>query len=400
MSLPPNEPFTNDIYHTPFDTPPTLPSTPPDEPYQYNFYFYGTGSEYFRIWIVNLLLTIITLGIYSPWAKVRRLRYFYGNTELNDESFDFTANPKRILIGRLIAIGVYLVISVLGEFSPVIAAVGGLLIMALFPWLVRSTLRFRARNSQYKNVRFAFVGGLLGAYMLFGLIVFANILIIGAGYLSMQMNIGAGYLSIRMNDVIGMMVMAIGFVLLAPFAWRLFKSYQFDNTQFGEMAFTWHASMLDVYKAVWIPIGIGILASIGGMVMMGLGAAFGSDIGVRIAVLVVIGMYLMVLLILPLIQACLHKVVWGNLTIGKSEFVLNDFSIFRFAFIQFTNYLMIGLTLGLFTPWAAVRLHRYKTQTLSLLSHDNFDELITPQMIEESALGEEIADVFDIDVSW
>lgn len=304
------------------------------------------------------------------------------------------------MIGRLIAIGVYLVISVLGEFSPVIAAVGGLLIMALFPWLVRSTLRFRARNSQYKNVRFAFVGGLLGAYMLFGLIVFANILIIGAGYLSMQMNIGAGYLSIRMNDVIGMMVMAIGFVLLAPFAWRLFKSYQFDNTQFGEMAFTWHASMLDVYKAVWIPIGIGILASIGGMVMMGLGAAFGSDIGVRIAVLVVIGMYLMVLLILPLIQACLHKVVWGNLTIGKSEFVLNDFSIFRFAFIQFTNYLMIGLTLGLFTPWAAVRLHRYKTQTLSLLSHDNFDELITPQMIEESALGEEIADVFDIDVSW
>ena len=116
--------------------------------------------------------------------------------------------------------------------------------------------------------------------------------------------------------------------------------------------------------------------------------------------LAVIGMYLMMLLIVPFTQACLHKVIWGNLTIGESEFVLNDFSIFRFAFIQFTNYLMIGLTLGLFTPWAAVRLHRYKTQTLSLLSHDNFDELITPQMIEESALGEEIADVFDIDVSW
>lgn len=389
MSLPPNEPFTNDIYHTPFDTSPTLPSTPPDEPYQYNFYFCGTGSEYFRIWIVNLLLTIITLGIYSPWAKVRRLRYFYGNTELNDESFDFTANPKRILIGRLIAIGVYLIISVLGEFSPVIAAVGGLLIMALFPWLVRSTLRFRARNSQYKNVRFAFVGSLLGAYMLFGLVIFANLLITGVGYVAVNAQmVGTG---------VG--IFLIGFALLAPFAWRLFKSYQFDNTQFGEMAFTWHASMLDVYKAVLIPIGIAILISIGGVVMAGLGGVIGSDFGV-VVVLAVIGMYLMVLLILPLIQACLHKVVWGNLTIGKSEFVLNDFSIFRFAFIQFTNYLMIGLTLGLFTPWAAVRLHRYKTQTLSLLSHDNFDELITPQMIEESALGEEIADVFDIDVSW
>lgn len=389
MSLPPNEPFTNDIYHTPFDTSPTLPSTPPDEPYQYDFYFYGTGSEYFRIWIVNLLLTIITLGIYSPWAKVRRLRYFYGNTELNDESFDFTANPKRILIGRLIAIGAYLVISVLGEFSPLIAAVGTLLIMALFPWLVRSTLRFRARNSQYKNVRFAFVGSLLGAYMLFGLVIFANLLITGVGYIAVNAQmVGTG---------VG--VFLIGFALLAPFAWRLFKSYQFDNTQFGEMAFTWHASMLDVYKAVLIPIGIAILISIGGVVMAGLGGVIGSDFGV-VVVLAVIGMYLMVLLILPLIQACLHKVVWGNLTIGKSEFVLNDFSIFRFAFIQFTNFLLIGLTLGLFTPWAAVRLHRYKTETLSLVSYENFDEIITPQMVEESALGEEIADVFDIDVSW
>ena len=42
--------------------------------------FRATGAEYFRIWIVNLLLTIITLGIYSAWAKVRRLRYFYGST--------------------------------------------------------------------------------------------------------------------------------------------------------------------------------------------------------------------------------------------------------------------------------------------------------------------------------
>ncbi|OOR88694.1 DUF898 domain-containing protein [Moraxella bovis] len=393
MSIPKDDQNTFNTYDT---LPPTNYDTPtppalPDEPYQYDFYFYGTGTEYFKIWIVNLLLTIITLGIYSPWAKVRRLRYFYGNTELKDEPFDFTANPKRILLGRLIALGVYVVISVLGQFSPMVAAAGGLLLMALFPWLVRSTLRFRARNSQYKNVRFAFVGSLLAAYVLFGLVIFANLIITGAVYLSINFDVA---------DVIGMMIIMIGFALLAPFAWRLFKSYQFDNTQFGEMAFEWHASMLDVYKAVLIPIGIAILASIGGVVMIGLGAVIGSDFGVGVAVLALIGMYLMMLLIVPLTQACLHKVVWGNLTIGESEFVLNEFSIFRFAFIQFTNFLLIGLTLGLFTPWAAVRLHRYKTETLSLVSYENFDEIITPQMVEESALGEEIADVFDIDVSW
>ena len=42
--------------------------------------FTASGSEYFRIWIVNILLTIVTLGFYLPFAKARRLRYFYANT--------------------------------------------------------------------------------------------------------------------------------------------------------------------------------------------------------------------------------------------------------------------------------------------------------------------------------
>ncbi|MFT6387486.1 MAG: hypothetical protein ACJAUP_000857 [Cellvibrionaceae bacterium] len=40
--------------------------------------FEGKGFEYFKIWMVNILLTIVTLGLYYPWAKVRHLRYFYG----------------------------------------------------------------------------------------------------------------------------------------------------------------------------------------------------------------------------------------------------------------------------------------------------------------------------------
>lgn len=39
--------------------------------------FTGTAGEYFGIWIVNILLTIVTVGFYSAWAKVRRKRYFY-----------------------------------------------------------------------------------------------------------------------------------------------------------------------------------------------------------------------------------------------------------------------------------------------------------------------------------
>ena len=71
--------------------------------------FSGSAGEYFKIWIVNIALTVVTLGIYSPWAKVRKLRYFYTNTSLEDGHFDYHANPKAILYGRLIAVGMLVI---------------------------------------------------------------------------------------------------------------------------------------------------------------------------------------------------------------------------------------------------------------------------------------------------
>ena len=61
------------------------------------FKFTGKAGEFFAIWIVNVALTILTLGIYSAWAKVRTHQYFYGNTYLADASFRYTANPVQIL---------------------------------------------------------------------------------------------------------------------------------------------------------------------------------------------------------------------------------------------------------------------------------------------------------------
>ena len=55
----------------------------PSPPDRRGFVFTGSGREYFRIWIVNLLFTVLTLGIYSPWAKVRKAKYFWQNTRLD-----------------------------------------------------------------------------------------------------------------------------------------------------------------------------------------------------------------------------------------------------------------------------------------------------------------------------
>jgi uncharacterized membrane protein YjgN (DUF898 family) len=64
------------------------------------FSFSGDGAVYFRIWIVNLLLSILTLGIYSAWGKVRSHQYLYGHTRFAGSSFGYHGKPLAILKGR------------------------------------------------------------------------------------------------------------------------------------------------------------------------------------------------------------------------------------------------------------------------------------------------------------
>ena len=95
--------------------------------------FSGRTGEYFGIWFVNLLLGIVTLGIYSAWGKVRTERYFYGNTALAGSSFDYLADPIAILKGRLIAYAVVIALVLSSNFLPVLYV---LLILALFALII------------------------------------------------------------------------------------------------------------------------------------------------------------------------------------------------------------------------------------------------------------------------
>lgn len=331
-----------------------------------HFAFHGTGMAYFKIWIVNLFLTIVTLGFYSPWAKVRRLRYFYGNTIVADAGFDFTANPKRILIGRFIAIAIYAAIAIFGQFSPEIAVAGSLLLFVIAPWLIRSTMRFMARNSQYNNVRFGFHGKLGNFYLL----------CIAMFFLSF-----------------------ISFGLLAPFCFWMFKRYQFDNTYFGKLKFNFNTGVLDFYKAAILPILLLIVAVIVMVVVFGITEQLANN-GIVITAVGGIAFYVLMLLVAPLMQGCIYRAIWGKLTLGENRFELVNFSVFKFALIHLTNYIAIIFSLGLLYPWAAVRLHRYKMQTLSLIAVDDLKALSTPTADDISPIAEEISDVFDFDVSW
>src|SRR5712671_926850 len=118
--------------------------------------FSGNAREYFRIWIVNLLFTLLTLGIYSAWAKVRKKRYFYGNTTLQGDSFDYFGSPRAILRGRILALAVFVIYAFTGQLWPASNFLFWALAALFLPWLVVRALRFNANNSAWRGLRFDF----------------------------------------------------------------------------------------------------------------------------------------------------------------------------------------------------------------------------------------------------
>ena len=196
------------------------------------FQFNGKAGEYFKIWIVNIALSIITLGIYSPWAKVRTKRYFYGNTMLDGSSFDYLADPLAILKGRMLVFAFILMYAVMTEYMPMLVFVFFILYLIALPWMVIKSMQFNTRNSAYRNIRFNFDGKLgEAAFVFIGLSIFSMI--------------------------------TLG--LATPYAVKRFKQFTVEHSYFGTSKFGFHAGAGSFYwiyfKILVIPL-IGILAAI------------------------------------------------------------------------------------------------------------------------------------------
>ena len=100
------------------------------------FEFTGKAKEFFGIWLSNLLLSILTLGIYSAWAKVRRRRFFLGHTLIRGHRFDYHADPKVILKGRAVVVSVLVVLSLVSELSPFLSGTSLVVLMLALPFKI------------------------------------------------------------------------------------------------------------------------------------------------------------------------------------------------------------------------------------------------------------------------
>ena len=125
--------------------------------------FTGSGSEYFRIWIVNLLLIIVTLTLYTPFARARRLAYFYANTRVGGHALGFHGNPWKMLRGYLLVAGLGAAYAVALRLAPLAASAAVLLFAVLWPALWRASMQFRLGNTSWRGLRFRFVGSMRDA---------------------------------------------------------------------------------------------------------------------------------------------------------------------------------------------------------------------------------------------
>lgn len=326
------------------------------------FTFTGSGSEYFRLWIVNVALSVATLGIYSAWAKVRRLRYFYGHTAIDGATFGYHASPIAILKGRLVAYSLLLAFYALSEFAPLLTSVLYFPLAMVAPIVVVRALRFRAANSSYRGIRFGFDGMESDAYRVFLFIP---------------------------------MLLPVTLGLVYPFMVKRQREFYVGESRWGRVPFRLEIPTGRVYGLYAMAFVVLLLAFWPiAMMMSGLPRG-GSDTSMAPALSIGF-VYLAFVAVAVGVRTGFENLVWNHTRLDEHRFA-SRLRTSRMLWLYASNIVAIVATLGLFIPWARVRLAHYRARSLTLVPEG---PLVTEAALggaEDVASAAELSDAIDLD---
>lgn len=370
------------------------------QPGPHRLQFTGSGADYFGIWIVNLLLSIVTLGIFSAWAKVRRLRYFYGNTLLDGSAFEFHGSPIALLKGRVIGVVLLVAYSQSSKVSVTLWLAVVAVLAVIFPWLIWKSLRFRLHNASYRGIRFRFTGSLRAVYTTFLPPLLMFVVIAGWGLL-VQSRVQAGAPPPPALAA-GFGLLMLAFFVAAPWFWVRVKRYQHAHAQLGSLAFGFTAGASGAYGIAFAALGLVLALGLAATALIALFGLFGGGATVAgtPAWRIVVGLimiYAALLSVQPLVKAMAQNFVWRHTTLDSRPFG-SDLRWGRLWWISAVNVLATVATLGLFWPFAVVRTLRYQVSGITW-SGDPASALAGPTEAGTAAVGEEAADLLGFDVA-
>ena len=392
-----------------FESPP-LPPAPGDVPpaggYALAIVFTGSGSEYLRIWIVNLLLTLVTFGIYYPWAKVRRLRYFYGNTLVGEHPLDFHGDPKRMLRGYALITLLLVLYSNAGRFSPMAGMVAFLILAAVWPALFRASQQFRLANTSWRGLRFRFTGDMAGAYRTM-LPLFVPVLAL------VLLDMAASGAPPSATKMPSAWIIASTFapLLFVPLQWWLLKKFQHDHYAIGQATTEFPTGPGSFYAVFARTAGVSLLVGLcggllglivaGGSMVALLGGklSFDSTAVMAAFAFAVLALYIaMALAIGPYATSRLQNLVWNR---TKSTELRFESSLRFWPLLRLTlkNWLLMLLTLGMYWPFAKVATTRLRLQAVTVFTRIAPDELVSRTLAGAAdATGDAAGDMFGIDI--
>jgi len=365
------------------------PELPSHGKHTFAFQFTGSGREYLRIWIINLLLSIATLGIYSAWAKVRRLQYFDRNTLLAGAPFDFHGDAKAILRGRVLAIALLAAYQYAFGFSLVVGlAVVALLLLAL-PFMMRGALRFRLGNTSWRGLRFHFTGSVPLAYRAY-LAPIAVFLLPGL------------IVALAGRSVWSLLPFALYLAWPAMYGWM--KRYQYGHVAYGDQHSWTNLGLYDFFE-IYVRGLLLAAAPVVVLAAVGWGIASFTEIGKTAAIGLMFGIGA---IIGPLVAYVLlgpyQQVRTLNLCLPNTDFpgvrFVSKLSARAFTRLQLKNLALTLITLGLYRPFAVVSAHQYRLAHIMLEADEGFEHVLAEVRPTAGAAGDGAADFLGVDLSW
>lgn len=370
-----------------FDTPGLV--QPAAGPRTLRLEFSGDGREYFRIWVVNLLLTLATLGIYSAWAKVRRLQYFDRNTMLAGASFDFHGNPRAVLVGRLLSVCLLVAYHYAFGFSTAFGLATIIVLLLAFPYLMRGALRFRLGNTSYRGLRLGFDGSVVQAYLAWLPPAFVFLM--------------PGALLALYPGQPALAVLPIPLYLFWPLMHARIRRFQHAHLLFGDQHCGYDLRARRFYRPYLVSGGLGLGAVfVTGMIggFAGVAAGQGKTAAVVIAIASgVVTLYIAYLLIGPYMVVRISNLAWSHTRFPGIRF-RSTLPARAFMALQTKNALLTLLSLGLYRPFAVVSVYRFRLAHLAVEVDGDIEAAAAHVATRGGAAGDSVADGFGIDLSW
>jgi uncharacterized membrane protein YjgN (DUF898 family) len=139
-----------------------------DGPVSHRLRFHGTGGELFGIFLQCVLFTVITLGIYSFWAKVKTRKYIWGQTEFAGDRLGFHGTGTELLLGWLKAAFLFGGFAGFTSLLPMLwnhpgaVPLGKILlfvgVLLLVPIARIGAMRYRLSRTSWRGIRLSFIG--------------------------------------------------------------------------------------------------------------------------------------------------------------------------------------------------------------------------------------------------